>query len=88
MLKIPQKIELHVPACTIGVQRGVQASLCAFIEDPFYFQAVPSRQWKSAKAQKAERLDKSFYHTRGVSLNESRSLFHQGFIILGTSVFI
>lgn len=53
----------------------VQASLFALLEDHFYFRTVPSLQRKSAKVQKAERLDKSFYHTRGVSLNESCPLF-------------
>lgn len=84
ILRISQTIWLHAPVCTARVQRRAQASLCALIEDHFYYEAVPSLQCKSAKAQKAERLDKSFYHTRGVSCNESCSLFHRGFIILGT----
>lgn len=85
ILRIPQKIWLHAPMCRMRVQR--RASLCAVIEDHFWFHVEPSLQWKSAKSQRAESLDKSFYHTRGVGMNESCSLFHQGFIILRTRVF-
>lgn len=77
----------YVRQCALYESNRITVSLAPPFPQ-FYFQTVPSLQQQTAKVQKPERLAKSFYHTRGASLSESRTLFRWGFIMPGPSVFI